>query len=452
MTGLFCRIVLLLPVFLGAWLPHGFGQATELYPVPVFIEDTEVLSSMQIELTTRPINQPLDTFLAEAEGASEDVLAEFMIALLSGNTDTALQLTRDLPGVEQEQTRTLLQGYAGILSAHQERITVDRETLVGRDSLMTLRIDMEQGGEVRRVMRSLRFVDTPAGFRFEGVQRDPVTILINNAYQVIENRGAMPDFVGESRDHLYTLPGTEEGSPVRLHFDGSAVSFDALNSADTPTDPILARYATAWQAVVAGDPGTFASYWTDFSGERILNWAPDSSAETWQRTKEALRDAGRRVKFLLDADPVYFVFYHPTDPLLEEFRFQYDVVYAPEGVDPVLANFFTEGYLDDILKVPELFVDPFLRPFLERIGESPGPDYERVEQLALEAEVAAVEAELAAQEEESLPVAPVADAPEPSSRERSAFWPWALAFVVLLVVFYLLLRRGGKTKNPSQEP
>ncbi len=435
---------------------HGDVER-RLYPVPVFIENENVLSGLHIELATREIGQPLEVFLSRAEGLAEEALADFLAALLAGDTSAALALTREAPHVPMENNRPLLEGYGRLLGQHRDRITVGRETLTGPDTVFTLLIRTQGAAGERAVARSLRFVQAQPGvFRFEGIQRDPFGILINDLYQTALDAGGLPEPRARFA-YSYDIPGTAAGELVRFHFNGHAVDFDPFDPGANPAHPALAVYARAWSAFMAGDLAGFAAHWTEFSRRRILEWAPDTASENYQRVRQVLRNAGRRVKFLLDADPVYFVFHHVTDPLAPEFRMRYDVMYVPPGGPPVLANFFTEGYIDDILKEPGFFEEPFLRPLLASLGTAPGPDSSRVEELAAEVEAAALEAELAARPAAvpgplaAAPPAPVDSGP-PAPANPEPLWPWLLAFAVLILVAILLLRRKRRPDTQQEQP
>jgi hypothetical protein len=166
-------------------------------------------------------------------------------------------------------------------------------------------------------------------------------------------------------DYEYAIPGTTSGYPVYLQFNGKVCDFNALG--DESNDEILAFYQKTCR-LLAQSPESLTDLYTEKSAQDYRKWVEKKPyGDPYWRQKEIV-SRGRRVIFLLNADPVFIVFYRPftsTKQDLSDVRYEY-IVREPKDNQLRLTNYNYSGFLSQFFDNRELFIDPFLKPLIDR--------------------------------------------------------------------------------------
>lgn len=162
------------------------------------------------------------------------------------------------------------------------------------------------------------------------------------------------------------IPDTNNtGHVAYLQFNGEKYDFkvfsDILSSIDKPTDEVVSLFQMKYLMIKAAFPReALADLYTDESRKEYLDWIknPESPSYLEWCFKNAAT-VERKVRFVINADPLYIVLYRPgCAPLYNPF-----VIRDPKDGRLKFAQFRCSGYLDD------LFMNRQFRSLLsERIG------------------------------------------------------------------------------------
>ena len=149
---------------------------------------------------------------------------------------------------------------------------------------------------------------------------------------------------------------TPGAHPVAFVFDGTAMNFSVFDTAEAPPSPLLEFYRSAYLALKKRSFDDYVSKFTPESQRQVKTWTQNLSAANAADYFNALVQA-RYVKFVLDADPIFLVFYSgdKTDKWTAGSLHCEYVVRDPASKGYKLANFAFTSSLDDILGNPELF-------------------------------------------------------------------------------------------------
>ncbi|HEX9505584.1 MAG TPA: hypothetical protein VGA62_06215, partial [Acidimicrobiia bacterium] len=108
-------------------------------------------------------------------------------------------------------------------------------------------------------------------------------------------------------------------------------------------------FQSAYDSLADGDPERWVGAYTDKSRDKLRAWMQGLKPSEFN-SFVATTTKPRRVRFLLDADPVELVFYTVEgDPKL---KYEY-LLKTPAGYK--LTNAYFEGFLDDVLRDNALF-------------------------------------------------------------------------------------------------
>jgi hypothetical protein len=221
----------------------------------------------------------------------------------------------------------------------------------------------------------------------------PVQILLLNAMDAArtdpENYKPLPNI---NLRYQYPIPleGANLGAhPVFLVFDGSPLDFPLTDEQVEAPSPLLKFYRAATLANRNGMTDQFADSFTPKSSEKVKKWQA-AEAETKKRREAERKDQPvkpapngaepakpiatlhpdekalallkPRVKFVLNADPVYLVF-QASGPGNDWKPAQLAYTYVvSESGSYKLANFGYGNTLDELLEDPALFDKRVLKP------------------------------------------------------------------------------------------
>jgi len=211
--------------------------------------------------------------------------------------------------------------------------------------------------------RSFGFVASEDGrFLWDGGRQGALNVLITDVMQKVAETPA--DYAPVERPQVkyeYTIPSAGGGNPVCLGFNGKTYDFDVFGQEPDSSEELLSLYQRAYDALRKGEAKAFAECHTESSAKKFLGWIGQMGAEKFLEYRKEMEDSGRHVVFILDAWPMYIVFYQGSEA--GDLKYEYLVRDTRTG-QLKLTNFTFEGYLDDLLKDPELFIEPFLKPLL----------------------------------------------------------------------------------------
>jgi hypothetical protein len=167
-------------------------------------------------------------------------------------------------------------------------------------------------------------------------------------------------------DYEYAIPGTTTGYPVYLQFNGKPCDFNVMDS--NSNDEVLAFYQKTCRLLVQ-NPKLLADFYTEQSAKwyRSVIEKDPNAADPYARQREIVRQ-GRKVVFLLNADPVFIVFYQPFKNPKKDFSdVQYEFIIRDSKDNQLkLTNYSSIASMSQFLDNKSLFIEPFLKPLLEK--------------------------------------------------------------------------------------
>lgn len=341
---------------------------SRILPVPINIEGEKIFTNLHLKLAEEELGFPL-VGRPELEGENEGMVA-FLEDLLTNQIERAVEHSWIPNDVSRANVHDLLSQYHEVFSGYLDTIRIDKVVALGEDRLLLWSFPFEdEKDHFPRAYRCLRFVRSTSEngeLLFEGVRRDPIAVLINSLYQeaqVFDDQiptGNSADF-----EYSYSYPPHRGDHAVEFLFNGFAAKLDVLD-APPPTSSLpapLEFYRHSIGTFINGQPLEYSQLLGADSRTRLLNFSK-AQPEQYAATVEMTQRVGKTVFFVLEADPVYYMFYLPSQAGIAGASFNYDMVWhSPEGAY-FEVNVFRESFFDDILKQRGLFEEPFLRPTL----------------------------------------------------------------------------------------
>jgi hypothetical protein len=434
---------------LPGWLVAAFEKV--LLPVPILVDSEEVFTDLRVEVAVDELGFPL-IGRSPAEDSDEEVMLQFFEALVAGEWEAAERLTLSMPHAAPEANMQLFEAYEELLAEAKGDIQIERVVALGDDRLLVWSVPHEGQPGYPRFIRSFRFLrQTESGtLLYEGPRQDPLSVLLTNLYQEAQTlTDGVPLTDPDAYEFSYDIPIENNGEPPRFLFNGEIVDTDIFGPPPLTLEPdALNFYRAAMRALSTGDPSQYAPFFSPESRTRFEDWVAGMEAGAYSSYREDMEFIGKRIYFVLNADPVYLLFHLPTFEGIEGAAFRYNTVWRNPAGEWQVINFYIEGFFDDIVKNRGLFEEPFLRPRLVAEGLL---DDER-ESLAIVRTFGddQAPADPSTSASPSPPVPDPSDAPEPD-RRGLPLWVWLLiAFLVIaLAIFLRRLSAASADANSS---
>ncbi|MEM9557542.1 MAG: hypothetical protein AAGC60_25000 [Acidobacteriota bacterium] len=321
----------------------GDVASTEVLPIAVNVEGQKVRSSMYLEL-------PVERYDAAS-------LVELREKQLDPVEQSYLRLLEALRAGDATKAGASLVG--GAVDGVSQRVELLRSAFGGMDAVRSIaRLDL---GAHQLFVWDWSSPRGPQrrGFAFDVASRrgDLVsstrpleTLLVDILQNQVESPDAFDSVDSSETRFAYRLP--LEGAEVVWHFDGEALDFDLYDGGTPPTIPALQVLYDAHAALAAGDVDGYLDAHTSASRAKLAGWIDKMPPEEFLSFQTTTL-LGKRVRFVLDADPVFLVFYHfdlgPESAQQPRLAWLY-VVRDPASGRLLLANAYREAFLDDFLK------------------------------------------------------------------------------------------------------
>jgi hypothetical protein len=346
------------------------------FPVPISIDGEHIRSNAYLQFEMKDYGVPFSKFSAGQLDPRESVFAQ-LIRGLQKNDPRAVEKVfmparkrKEAPdekgGVISSPPMTPAQAAADFTSAYRaafgnfENIDVIAQILVGSKSLFIW--DARMPGRPRRRAFSVEPEGPAAAARLvarEVTAAAPVDILV---LSILEDGFKNPSaYVSVADPHLrYRQPLAIEGKNKTVHevallFNGEPADFNAFG--DTPSnDPLLLFYRGVFQAFKAHKQDEFLAGHSVKSQAKFKQWWKTFNKDA-EEAYYTTMTKGRWVKFVMNCDPIYIVFYSQTkgnDWLPGSLGYQY-VVKSPETQQYLISNVLSQGFFDDVIEKNNLF-------------------------------------------------------------------------------------------------
>ncbi len=337
----------------------------ETHPVPISIDGTRVRSGLLMQFEIERYDVPLETFGGRALDASDKAFRDFMAALRSG----------DVAGVAAWRPAQSRDQAAGLVQAFREGFgRLEGVTIVGRvrvpdGAMYVWQWKSPMKGLVRRAFTVTGSSSRPLHVEVVFSGRPLETLLLD----VLQHEATDPARYGatDARPRYRRAFGSSAAAGPALLFDGAPLSgrrllpdegVAELARASGDLGEALDASRAAYEALRASDLERYPDFFTAKSRDKLRAWMKGLSPAELQSYRVTLTRP-RQVLFALDAHPVTLVFYTSGD----ERQLRYDYL-VKEGGATKLTNVSFEGFLDDVLRQPDLWpadVDAFRKQILD---------------------------------------------------------------------------------------
>lgn len=370
-TALLLALFLVLPGLPNYVFGQGFSRVS--VPIPVEIDGRPVHCPLYLKFEMKSYNIPFDQFAAgpldkaqmmfvtAVQAIRKSDAAKFASVWTSPNQmkdlgTTIIAMTDDRPENWINQARSFFD-FDNLKVIAQ--IQLGSKTMFVWDSMVkgrTLRDAFYVGLDKNNRLR-LSIVSSST----------PVEVLVLNAFRAAQ---AQPDAYQPTPNiHLrYEYPIPLDGKanagahPVFLEFDGTPMDLPLGDKKEKSPTPMLEFFRNASLARQSGKDDLWASSFTPKSADKIRKWlaSMDSRRRLTKQTAQIPLSLGR-VKFVLNADPVFLVFEAPAPGngwTTENLTYSYIL---HEGSGYQIGNFSYITELDDFLQNPKFFDNQVLK-------------------------------------------------------------------------------------------
>ena len=360
------------------------------YPLPVDVDDAQLRSSLYLQVEVKTYDMPLEKFAAQQLDSREAVFSQVLLAIRKKDYATFAKLWEPpkpapknadtksapagAPNLPPDQVAELISQMMGGL----QDVTVIAQALMGSESVFVWEAKMP------KVSRRAAFsVHAMAGNKLTVTDvssvLDPIgALLVSNMRAAARDRGYQP-VADPNRPFRYAFPlggnNTPGEFPVYLQFAGKSYNFSVYDEKATAPDPFLAFYQKVFLTFKKRAFDDYRAFYTPGSQRKLQQLFTALNKEGMENFYRATT-MDRYVKFVLDADPVYLVFYSGSAaPQWGAGALAYDfVVKDPNSGKLMMTNFGYEGILDDVLRNRKLFDQQVLKPHpaAPPVGGKPG--------------------------------------------------------------------------------
>jgi hypothetical protein len=344
------------------------GFRTRSFAIPINVEGEHIRSSLFLKLEIKYYNIPLAEFASAPLDDRERAFFQLADGIRKKNYGQVEQLLRSASKEKVESERILDTKDESIQKTVDlywsafggfENIQVVCQVLVGAKSLFvwearTGKVQMRRGfavwdGHDKKPMATEVTMNTPIDLL--------IVNMLEHAAKHPESYKPLTDLV---RRYEYPLPVDRSANPgphsVFLQFNGEPFNFNVFDEKTIAPNEVINLYRNAYLDFRNNSIDQFMKLHTPKSQAKLRDWYSTMSIGTFKQYMLTVT-RGRYVKFLINADPVYIVFYSPDAS--DQWKpgtlsYQY-IVRKKESPELKIANVFYESFLDDVLKSNELF-------------------------------------------------------------------------------------------------
>ena len=330
--------------------------------VPIWVDGQTFASDVYLQFPFQPMDVALEEIDEGRHGSAAAVLAALLAAVRDGDT------SRVASRIARQGTLDTEQGLLRYVGNFQRSILqLENLRIIGR---------IRSGAKTRLVVRG----DTPTGSQTRiftlaaGPEGSPVLdvgavfgsvdSLINEIYRNASLSakwyGPVSDSdlaAGKATLQRVAVPFDADaplvGASAYFLFHGQVHNLDLLDSTQAADDPLLSFYSRAYRELADGGVDRFYGYLTEKSAQRLRSQIQQLDEG---QQEELLRHLGARryVRFVLEADPVYLVFYsdHPAGASQADYL-RHDTVKRKVPSSYQIANLLYTTVLDDLIEDPD---------------------------------------------------------------------------------------------------
>ena len=341
-------------------------------PVPVSLGDRIVKSHLVIECDVEDYDMPFSAFRNSAVNPDITRVGDFLSAVRRGNTYKAKALSKAEPGMGRKNVS--IEGNLSVMQSHLTRIGISLDL-----SNLQIRRRIYWGN---REYFTYKVADANLPqTHILGFDRDPNEGLLWSQgmegfeimlWHITKQRSKYPqDYdIEQSDTYKYRFALTPQGAKhqVNLLFSGRIFVPGITRDEDKPhlLEAALSFYETAMMRLKkAGSLQEFReignTYYDAYSKKRFLGWI-DSDYQAFLQWINDLVAREREVVFVMDANPIYIIFYRPKGT--PDWYIKHDYVFIEKGKFFITRIAFGDE-LREYFGGRKKFIEPFLMPLIK---------------------------------------------------------------------------------------
>lgn len=374
MVNMFINILKI--CFVGFWIISSiFANEINLlsFPIPIEIDELSgktVKSSLYIKVYVKDYDNVL---IEEFKPVTQEEIAfkNFVIAVKNKNYAQCekLLLKKDNLSNHQKYAKDIADLYYKAFDGFKDMRVISLFFIGQRRVFMW---KFFSSWENKISARSLSFIEKDGEYvtdngKFKDAVQDICTDIMQN---VVENPDEYKGIKELKLNYEYEIPvglidSKTKAYPVYLQFNGETCDFNVLDKNVSITNPVLKFYKNAYEIFINEPPEKFAEFYTEKGKKDFKEYI--SSLTPALFSHEILKAKTKCIRFLLNAEPVYIIFYcHPDrrSEMKEAYFWHEYIIKDKKSNEFKLTNFAIGSFYDDLFKSDNLFQDPILKVLL----------------------------------------------------------------------------------------
>ncbi|HLB73912.1 MAG TPA: hypothetical protein VJJ98_07830 [Sedimentisphaerales bacterium] len=376
----FCLLICLLgSVAAGSASGKKESIAFKSFPAPVRIDHgSYVQTSLYLKCRSKEYNLSFPEFISKYSDSREAVFQQLALAIREKNLQACMQLSFRKSSMTAEEAATHERNVTQMMGVHArllnsaflredfKNLYVSNQFILGNGGLFVWGVDSATSVSPTS-FRTLLWFETDSNNRFSWNpmhgQPDPLIALFRD---IMDQNAKSPEKYRpiENGTFDYEIPiyGSGGANPVYVQFNGSRYDdIDIFKDTVDPSDKVLGIYQKAYHTLRDGSPESFAQFYTERSRQKYMTWLDKTDPNYLGWYRKDITNGGRKIAFVLDADPFYFVFYKKDNGAV---KFE-DIVRDPKDGSLKLTNFYCYDYLHKFFTDKKLFLDPVLKSIIK---------------------------------------------------------------------------------------
>ncbi len=325
------------------------------FPVPFRVDmNGYIKSSMYLSADRISYGKSFDTFCQTKSSPTEQA---FQIIASAASMGDFSEISSFLPATyiesKEADRKWIADSYRNMLNnpdygGSLDRMQVLEQVYLGNDRVFIWEMPASQEKEFPRLVRPCILKgDKQGNFLWEPIGVDKIVTLVTYSVEQFGSPPATDKRQDEKQfEFKHLLMGDEPGHPVYLKFNGEKYNIDILNSEIEKSDEVAVFYQKACSAFMEKGPLAHADFYTKRSREKYSNWIMDMTEDRKNAYTTDTIKGGRIVSFIIQADPVYVVFYENSGTGQTGLDY---IIRDPIDSELKLTNFYMQTYFHDLI-------------------------------------------------------------------------------------------------------
>jgi len=356
--------VFVLLIFNLSGVTTGAEIQTKSYALPFYVDfDHYVWSSLYLTCDVKEYNKPFNEFVDDETEARELTFSNLVYAIRQENLSSCLDLTYKSPSMKEDEIqrhneqvgkmmmlcKTVLFDDS-LVGSNLQKLKIVNQFYLGKGGLFVYGYE----GTSEPVRTVIRFKTSPGGtfyWDWEVKQCILPSIIAEMMHQMAKNPEESSQTKNETLNYKIAVTNPSEGHTANLEFNGKKYDFDVFNDTVDPCDGIASFFQSKYTLLKKGLRESVPELYTDKSREKYVDWLKNGDPNYLDSHFNNILTVKRKVRFILDADPVYIVFCqkgNKTSNLVHEY-----IIRDSQTNKLKFTHFYCGGFLNQLISTAE---------------------------------------------------------------------------------------------------